>query len=87
MPSCTVAGLVFTAWYIWCFFWTLPPLLSVPEDFSGEDLVRRAWGRGEAVLLQRVINVGELAQVEDAEARHHFVPSVFHTAPVVFAAG
>lgn len=37
--------------------------------------MRRVSGRGKAVLLKRVINAGELAQMEDAEARHHFVLS------------
>lgn len=39
--------------------------------------MRRVWGRGKAVLLKEVINAGELAQMEDAEARQPFVPSVF----------
>lgn len=37
--------------------------------------MRKVWGRGKAGLLKRVINAGELTQMEDAEARHHFVPS------------
>ena len=48
VPSCTVAEFIFTAWYIWCLFWTLLPFFSVPEDLPWASAHEKwVWGQGE----------------------------------------